>query len=275
MKEAVDMDEGDPHLQITQNCENFSQFGLQTPHVSAEQFYMDKVNTFECQVLLLGSQSQLERARMTWLSTSRTKKAWGFSSLVNSEWNDIVCGHPWPQPNSDCQDDEIIVPPPFLNFPESFSTVLLRFWLFTKVKFGTAGIILLDSGLIRPDMECWVQQVPHCKVHWGVISEILPVGEERQWGSMSNLHKAVPPWGLMCHQQCLRGEPGYSGCWISTIGTIYLLVKAAVLKVKVHETLMGTWDPFRTLWGHNSFHKESSLEITCKGLLYSTGDSTH
>lgn len=71
--------------------------------------------------------------------------------------------------------------------------MLLRFWLFTKVKFGTGGIILLDSGLIGPDMECWVQQVPHCKVHWGVISEILPVGEERQWGSMSNLHKAVPP----------------------------------------------------------------------------------
>lgn len=75
MKEVVDMDEGDPHLKITKNCENFSQFGLQTPHVSTEQFYMDKVNTFECQVLFLGPQSQLERARMTWLSTSRAKKA--------------------------------------------------------------------------------------------------------------------------------------------------------------------------------------------------------
>lgn len=65
MKEAVDMHEGDPYLQInTQNCETFSQFGLQTPHEkTAEQFYMDKVNTFECQVLFLGSQSQLERAR--------------------------------------------------------------------------------------------------------------------------------------------------------------------------------------------------------------------
>lgn len=77
MKEALDMDERDPHLKITQNCENFSQFGLQTPHVSVEQLYMDKVNTFECQVLFLGSQSQLERARMTWLSTSRTKKSLG------------------------------------------------------------------------------------------------------------------------------------------------------------------------------------------------------
>ena len=162
----------------------------------------------------------------------------------------------------------MIVSPTFLNFPESFSIVLLRFWLFTKVKFGTGGIILLDSGLIRPNMECWVQQVAHCKVHWGVISEILPVGEERQWGMspVSNLHKAAPPWGLMCHQQCLQGEPGYSGCWVSTLGTIDLLIKP---------TLMGTWDPFRNLWGHNSFHKESSFEITCKDLLFSTGDSTH
>lgn len=35
------------------------------------------------------------------------------------------------QPNSDCQDDEIIVSP-LSSFSESFSTVLLRFWLFTK-----------------------------------------------------------------------------------------------------------------------------------------------